>query len=122
MLGQPEMTDEACRIVILLRNPGVVDVAAPMKHKQVCYDMLYDARRVMERTPDSVFRSMPVAEGVRIVIVMSMAGVVDVSAPLPHRELCYKMLADARVVIERFNDAEAPPMRPFSGAMDGHRH
>lgn len=109
---------EACRIVILLKSPGVVDVAAPMKYKQLCYDILEDARFVIESTKSELFTSM-LDVNARLVIVMSMAGRVDVGAPLPTRELCYRMLKDAKLVIERFNDAEAPPMRAFSGRILG---
>lgn len=106
---------EACRIVILLRAPGVVDVAAPMKHKDLCYNLLRDAAVVMKRTPDHLFRV-----GIeRVVIVMSMAGVVDVAAPLPSRELCAAMLKLGRDVIERYDDATAPPMKAFPDAIRG---
>jgi hypothetical protein len=106
--------DEACRIVILLRGPGVVDVAAPMKHKPLCYDLLRDARTVIERTPAHLFRV-----GIdRIIVVMDMSGTVDVAAPLPNRDLCYQMLRDARNLIERY-EAEVVPDRAFSPALLG---
>ena len=100
------MSDEACQIVLLSREPGVVDVGAPMKYKQLCYDILKDAAAVIGRTPDLLFREEWTV-GARIVITMSMAGVVDVAAPLPNRELCEKMLRLGRVVIERYDEAEA---------------
>lgn len=104
------MSDEACRIVILLRGPGVVDVAAPMKYKPLCYDILKDAQAVIDRTPVECFR-----KGIdRIVIVMSMKGVVDVAAPLPPRDLCAAMLKWGKVVIEKYDNAAAPPQRAFS--------
>lgn len=106
---------EVCRIGILLRAPGVVDVGAPMKYKEHCYDMLADARRVMEATPEQAFQP-----GIKqITLVMDMTGRVDVAAPLPPRQLAYRMLTDAKDVIERYNDATAPEMRPFSGVLMG---
>lgn len=106
---------EACRIGILLRAPGVVDVGAPMKYKELCYEILKDARRVMERTDESAFQP-----GVQhITLVMDMTGRVDVAAPLPPRLLAYRMLTDAKDVIERYNDAAAPELRPFSRVLMG---
>ena len=106
---------EACRIGILLRAPGVVDVGAPMKHKHLCYDMLKDARSVIAATEDHFF-----SDGVtKITLVMDMTGRVDVAAPLPPRQIAYRMLADARDVIERFNDEKAPEMRAFSDVVMG---
>jgi hypothetical protein len=112
-----EFAMEVCRIVILVRADGAVDVAAPMKEKALCYEILKSAKSVIERSPDQVFKNPWLGNGARIVIVMNMQGVVDVSAPLPNREFCYKMLRDAKLVIERFDDAEAPPMRPFPAAL-----
>lgn len=109
------MTQEACRIVIHERAPGIVDVGAPMKHKDLCYDILRDAGAVIRHTADHAFE--PGRD--KIVIVMSMAGVVDVAAPLPPRDVCQRMLIAARDVIERFNDDSAPPMRPFPGIFVG---
>ena len=106
---------EACRIGILLRAPGVVDVGAPMRHKALCYEILRDARTVIERTGDEAFRDDIKA----ITIVMDMTGRVDVGAPLPNRWLCYRMLADARGVIERYNDEQAPELRPFDRVLMG---
>ena len=106
---------EACRIGIVLKGHGVVDVGAPMKHKDLCYDILRDARAVMERTPDFAFR-MGIST---ITLVMDMSGTVDVAAPLPPRELAYRMLALAKDVIERFNDDSAPELRPFNRAVMG---
>lgn len=106
---------EACRIGIVLRAPGVVDVGAPMKHKALCYEILRDARQVIERTPDAAFRP-----GVTVVtVVMDMTGRIDVAAPLPPREMAYRMLTDAKDVIERFNDDAAPELRPFDSAVMG---
>jgi len=106
---------EACRIGIVLKGPGVVDVGAPMKHKELCYEILRDARKVIARTTDEHFRP-----GVKVLtVVMDMTGRVDVGAPLPPREMAYRMLADARDVIERFNDDSAPQLRPFDRAVMG---
>jgi len=106
---------EACRIGIVLRAPGVVDVGAPMAHKPLCYEILADARKVIEASPDSVFH--PSVK--QVTIVMDMTGRVDVGAPLPPRQLAVRMLADAKDVIERFNDDSAPEMRPFAAAVMG---
>lgn len=109
---------EACRIVILLKAPGIVDVAAPMQYKPLCYDILRDAKTVIESTRSELFTDI-LDKDARIVIVMSMSGRVDVAAPLPSRDLCYKMLKDAKAVIERYNDETAPPMRAFSDRILG---
>lgn len=107
--------EEVCRIGIVLRGPGVVDVGAPMKHKPLCYDILRDARKVMERTPDNAFWS-----DVKVItLVMDMSGKVDVAAPLPPREMAYRMLSDTKDVIERYNDDSAPEMRAFNRAVMG---
>lgn len=106
---------DACQIVILRRADGAVDVGAPMKHKDLCYDILADARTVIERLRDQHFS--PVVK--QLGIVMDMRGVVDVAAPLPPRELCYVMLEQGRDVIERYNDDAAPPMRAFPAALMG---
>ena len=106
---------EACRIGIYCANPNVVDVGAPMKHKDLCYDMLRDARAVIERTSDEHFD----ARVKSITIVMDMTGRVDVGAPLPERHLAYLWLEKAREVIERFNDDSAPALRPFNSAVMG---
>lgn len=101
---------EACRIVIHQIAPGQYDVGAPMKYKEVCYDMLRDAAVVIERQPSHVFNPNVIT----LIITMSMAGVVDVSAPLPPIGKCSEMLVKAKDLIERFNDDAAPVMRAFS--------
>lgn len=104
---------EACRIGIHYRGPGVVDVGAPMKHKELCYEMLRDARGVVERTAPQHFK----AGVTQMAVVMDMSGRVDVSAPLPPDAV--QWLALARGVIERFNDDAAPELRPFNDAVMG---
>lgn len=106
---------EACRIGIHCTSPGVVDVGAPMKYKDLCYDMLKDAKAVIERTGDEHFWPGVTS----IAIIMDMTGRVDVSAPLPERHLAYLWLQKARDVIERFNDDAAPELRPFNAAVMG---
>lgn len=106
---------EACRIGIVLKAPGIVDVGAPMKHKSLCYEILKDAKRVMERTADNAF--WPDVKA--ITIVMDMTGSVDVAAPLPPRGIAYQMLDNAKDVIERYNDDSAPQLRPFDRAVMG---
>ena len=106
---------EACRIGIHHIGGGVVDVGAPMKHKDLCYEILRDARNVLEGTPDVAFQA-----GINTIqIVMDMSGRVDVGAPLPTRATAYLWLSKAKDVIERFNDDSAPAMRPFNRAVMG---
>jgi hypothetical protein len=106
---------EACRVVMTLTDAGVIDVGAPMKHKPLCYEILADAARVIEATPEQHFRL-----GIRtLTIVMGQNGVVDVAAPLPPRVLCVKMLETAKHIIERFDDESAPEMRPFADVLMG---
>jgi hypothetical protein len=109
------LSDELCRIGLTLTPTNTVDVGAPMKHKQVCYEMLRAAKAVITRTPDSEFSIRQRS----FAIVMCKTGTVDVSAPLPHRELALLMLDRAREVVERFNDDRAPEMRPFSDRVMG---
>lgn len=106
---------EACRIGIHLKAPGVVDVGAPMKHKDLCYEMLRDARTVMDATPDHAFQRGVTA----VVIVLDMTGRVDIGAPLPPRGLAEQSLVLARDIIERYNDDAAPVLRPFSDVVMG---
>jgi len=117
--NSPTPETEACRIVLLVNERGEVDVAAPMEHKQLCYDILKDAQVVLDQTHSRDFRSGWFGPTSRIVIVMNMAGRVDVGAPLPNRDYCEKMLERARKVIERFDDAEAPLLKPFPNAILG---
>lgn len=106
---------EACRIGIHHLGGDAVDVGAPMKHKPLCYEILADALLVMKGTPDRAF-----TPGVNsISIVMDMTGRVDVSAPLPPREIAYLWLKNAKDVIERYNDDRAPEMRAFNAAVMG---
>lgn len=106
---------EACRIVILETAPNVFDVGAPMKHKDICYDILEDASYVIARSHDSCFHPAQNC----LTIVMDMTGRVDVAAPLPPREKCEVMLASAVNTIARYDDAQAPVMRPFSEKLMG---
>jgi hypothetical protein len=86
-----------------------------MKHKPLCYEILADARGIMERTHDSAFH-----EGINsITIVMDMTGRVDVAAPLPPRASAYLWLEKAKQIIIRFNDESAPELRPFNAAVMG---
>jgi hypothetical protein len=52
-------------------------------------------------------------------VVMGQSGSIDVSAPLPPRELAMLMLDRAKEVIERFNDDKAPEMRAFTDKVMG---
>lgn len=106
---------EACRIVACKNEQGVIDVGAPMKHKQICYEILADAARVIEATSDQHFSRFASC----LTIVMGQSGVVDVAAPLPPRALCAVMLIEAKRLIEQFDDAQAPVLRPFSDKLMG---
>lgn len=121
-----ERNPEACRIVLLYKGgvPGemIVDVAAPLKHKALCYDILASARSVILKSRPEAFASPDGYTGTRIVIVMDMHGTVDVGAPLPNNpEFCLDMLRAAHSVIERYDDEAAPEARPFAGALLGDR-
>jgi hypothetical protein len=106
---------EACRVVMTLTDAGVIDVGAPMKHKEICYEILKDAKRVIDTTAEQHFRL-----GVRtLTLVMGMSGTVDVAAPMPPRMLCMKMLEVAKHIIERFDDEHAPVMKPFASVLMG---
>ena len=106
---------EACRVVMTLTDAGLIDVGAPMKHKQLCYEILEDAAKVIAATPEQHFQL-----GVRtLTLVMGMTGMVDVAAPMPPRVLCVKMLEVAKHIIERFDDESAPELRPFSDVLMG---
>jgi hypothetical protein len=106
---------EACRVVMTLTDAGVIDVGAPMKHKEICYEILADAARVIDATQEQHFRL-----GQRtLTLVMGMSGTVDVAAPLPPRVLCAKMLEVAKHIIERFDDEAAPELRPFADVLMG---
>jgi hypothetical protein len=106
---------EACRISMIRRAPGIVDVGAPMQHKALCYEMLLDAEQVIGRSPDEVFR----VGCDNLVLVMDMTGRLDVAAPMPPKGVALQMLKDGREVIERFNDASAPELRPFDRRLMG---
>lgn len=107
---------EACRIGIVLKAPGVVDVGAPMKYKEICYDMLSDARVVIAATEPQHFNQLVTS----LTLTMDMTGRVDVAAPLPDRAVALKMLDWARNVIERYDDHSAPELRPFDSRVMGH--
>ncbi len=107
------MAQEACRIGIHRRSATAFDVGAPMKYKDLCYDMLRDAAIVVRGTAPQHFR-----HGLtQWAIVMDMTGRVDIAAPVPVDAQLW--LDEARKVIERYDDAEAPALRPFSDAVMG---
>lgn len=101
---------EACRIELMMNELGAVNVQAPMRYKPLCYDILEQARCVINQTPHHLFSDRANA----LAIVMDMAGRVDVSAPLPQLELCYAMLDTAKTVIERYEDETA--VNPLLGS------
>lgn len=104
---------EACRIGIHRKSPTAFDVGAPMQHKKLCYEMLRDAAIVAAATEPQHFR----AGLTQWAIVLDMTGRVDISAPVPVDH--HLWLAEARNVIERYNDEAAPAMRQFSDAVMG---
>ena len=99
--------NEACRIILTQEPTGLLNVSAPMKYKPLCYDILDDARRVIELAPDSVFFS----PGKTLIITMNMTGLVDVAAPLPDRHWCYGAIKQARWIIEQYEEG-GPKHRP----------
>ena len=104
---------EVCRIGIHRRSATVFDVGAPMQRKDLCYEMLFDAATVAAATEPQHFR----AGLEQWAIVMDMTGRVDISAPVP---LDYPLwLAEARNVIERYNDDSAPVFKAFSDKVMG---
>jgi hypothetical protein len=105
---------EVARIGIHRRSTTVFDVGAPMQHKDLCYEMLRDAAIVAAITEPQHFRA-----GLdQWAIVMDMSGRVDISAPVP---VDYPLwLAEARNVIERYNDDSVPVFKAFSDKVMGH--
>lgn len=104
---------EACRIGIHRKSATAFDVGAPMKHKDLCYDMLRDAAVVAAATePQHCKPGLA-----QWAIVLDMTGRVDVSAPVPADYPLW--IAAARDRIERFNDDKAPELRPFSDVVMG---
>lgn len=110
---------EACRIFIQAypADVGGVGVSAPMKHKDLCYDILRDARIVINSTPDFMFR-VP-ANLPKLVAVMNMSGTVDVIAPLPPKEICFKMLDAARKVIEAYGEKVVEQFGAYASPLKG---
>lgn len=102
---------EACRIGIHRKSPTAFDVGAPMVHKALCYEILRDAGMVAAQTEPQHFQPGLTQWS----IVMDMTGKVDISAPVPADYP--RWLAEARRVIERYNDDAAPVLRPFSDAV-----
>lgn len=98
---------EACRIIITEEASGLVNVSAPMQYKELCYNILADAKKVIDYTPPEVFFN----PGRTLIIAMNMTGLVDVAAPLPPRDWCYITLTKARTIIEQFESPEEK-MRP----------
>lgn len=92
---------EACRIIITQEASGLLNVSAPMKYKELCYDILDDAKRVIELTPEPHFFA-PMAVPT-LLITMNTSGLVDVQAPLPKRAWCEIALKGARRIIEEFD-------------------
>lgn len=100
--------DGACKIIITQQMPsGLVNVSAPMRYRRLCYEILDDARYVIDHTDSRHFFSL----GRTLLITMNMDGRVDVAAPLPPRDWCEMALKAARTIIEQFDTPEQR-MRP----------
>jgi hypothetical protein len=93
---------EACRIIITQEKSGVFSVSAPMSYKELCYDILADAKTVIDYERNPVFFS----PGRTLIVTMNMDGRVDVAAPAPSKEWCYMALSAARRVIEEYDGPE----------------
>ena len=106
------MAQEACRIIITQERKGLFNVSAPMKYKELCYDILKGAEFVIERTGAQHFFN----PGRTLLITMDMTGTVDVAAPLPPLEWCLFALRSARQIIEQFD--EGGPKSVPSGYAD----
>lgn len=105
------MSQEVCRIIITREDNGLVNVSAPMQYKALCYDILNDAKSVIDYTADRFFFLPVNTKLVSLLITMNMTGLVDVQAPLPPREWCTEMLTKSRLIIEQF-DAPEQKVRP----------
>lgn len=103
---KPAPTNEACRIVIGTYYKNVVSCAAPMQHKDLCYDILKSAAEVIERSPPHAFGSLVMVR-MQLVIVMNMNGAVDVGAPIPPKEFALEMIRQGRIAIEKFGEEPA---------------
>lgn len=91
--------EEVCHIIIATDlKTNVVNVSAPMKHKELCYDILSDAKLVIQRSEAKYF--FPQQKTLKI--EMNIAGVVDVISPLPPKEYCMFLLKAAQTIIEQF--------------------
>lgn len=93
---------EACKIVITQEASGLVNVTAPMKYKELCYNILDDAKIVVNTSSPFDFFS----PSRTLLITMNMTGLVDVAAPMPPKEWCLMVLKAAKKIIEEFESPE----------------
>lgn len=96
------MSKEACRIIITQELGGLINVSAPMRHKDLCYDILREAKTVIKHTNPAYF----IGNNQTLLITMNMTGLVDVSAPLPPKDYCFILLKAAKKIIEEFESSE----------------
>lgn len=101
---------EACRIIITQEPSGLINVSAPMKHKELCYEMLEDAITVINYAPEKAF-IQPDSKYRTLIITMQMSGLVDVSAPMPNKEICLMLIDEAFPVIEEFESTEVKHLK-----------
>lgn len=95
---------EACRVIITQEWNGLFNVSAPMQYKPLCYEILCDAKKVLDLTTDIHFTN----PGRTLLITMNMSGLVDVAAPMPPKEWCLQALNTARNIIEQFDSVQQP--------------
>lgn len=99
---------EACRIIITQEILSrVVNVSAPMKYKELCYNILKDAAFVIDHSPANYF----IGNNHTLLITMNMAGIVEVSAPMPPKDYCHLLLKAAKKVIEEFESTEVKSLK-----------
>ena len=99
---------ELCHIIITeepisQRHPkGLLNVSAPMKYKELCYEILGDALHVIDQTSEAAIFN----PSRTLVIQMQKSGMVDVQAPLPPRHWCEMVLKQAHKIIDQFDDGD----------------
>lgn len=98
---------EACKIIITQELNGMVNASAPMKYKELCYNILDDAKIVINTSSPFDFFS----PSKTLVITMNMSGLVDIAAPMPNKEWCLMMLKAARKIIEEFDSPELKQLK-----------
>jgi hypothetical protein len=93
---------EACKIIITQEVNGTMNVSAPMAYKELCYNILDDAKIVINTSSPFDF----FGPSKTLLITMNMTGLVDVAAPMPDKEWCLMALKAARKIIDEFESNE----------------